>query len=283
MKKLLFVLVVAVTVLSSCNMSSNKNREQQVMDSLRNELGLKEKENDELVEIVALVTEGFREIDEAEGRINIDPETENTLTQKDMIEEQLSFIKNKLAENKEKIEKMETMLKNGSNKNAKLQKTLESFKMQLKQKEDEITELRNELEQKNAQIAELDSKVSEMSGKIENLSSQNENKAKIVDAQDKMINRAWYVFGTKKELRSHKIYDGGEVLKNKDFDKEYFTEVDIREFKELPLYSKRVSLETAHPEGSYELVKDEKEQYILKITNPEEFWNVSRYLVILVK
>lgn len=283
MKKLLFVLAAAVTMFSSCNMTSNKNREQQLMDSLRNELGLKEKENDELVEIVALVTDGFREIDEAEGRINMDPEMENMLTQKDMIEEQLGFIKNKLAENKEKIEKMEAMLKNSSSKNSKLQKTLESFKLQLKQKEDEITVLRNELEQKNQQIAELDSKVSEMSGTIKDLSSQNEKKEKIVDAQDKMINTAWYVYGTKKELRSHKIYDGGDVLKNKDFDKEYFTEIDIREFKELPLYSKRVSLETSHPEGSYELVKDEKEQYVLKITNPEEFWNVSRYLVILVK
>lgn len=283
MKKLLFVLVAAVTMFSSCNMTSNKNREQQVMDSLRSELGLKEKENDELVEIVALVTDGFREIDEAEGRINMDPEMENMLTQKDMIEEQLAFIKNKLAENKEKIEKMEAIMKNGSLKNSKLQKTLESLKLQLKQKEDEITALRNELEQKNQQIAELDTKVTEMSGAIEELSSQNEKKEKIVDAQDKMINTAWYVYGTKKELRSHKIYDGGEVLKNKDFDKEYFTEIDIREFKELPLYSKRVSLETSHPEGSYELVKDEKEQYVLKITNPEEFWNVSRYLVILVK
>lgn len=35
--------------------------------------------------------------------------------------------------------------------------------------------------------------------------------------------------------------------------------------------------------GSYELVKDDKGQLTLKITNPAEFWSVSRYLVIQVK
>jgi len=40
---------------------------------------------------------------------------------------------------------------------------------------------------------------------------------------------------------------------------------------------------TAHPEGTYEFVKDDKDQLILKITNPNKFWSVSRYLVIEVK
>ena len=49
------------------------------------------------------------------------------------------------------------------------------------------------------------------------------------------------------------------------------------------LYSKRSELLTTHPTGSYELVKDDKGQLTLKITNPAEFWSVSRYLVIQVK
>ena len=46
---------------------------------------------------------------------------------------------------------------------------------------------------------------------------------------------------------------------------------------------KRAELLTTHPSGSYELVKDDKGQLTLKITNPTEFWSVSRYLVIQVK
>ena len=59
--------------------------------------------------------------------------------------------------------------------------------------------------------------------------------------------------------------------------------IDIRTDKEIKLYSKRAELLTTHPAGSYELVKDAKGQLTLKITNPTEFWSVSRYLVIQVK
>lgn len=283
MKKLVFVFIATMTFFSSCNFTGNNDREKQIQDSLRNELNLKEKENDELVEMISVVTEGFRQIDEAEGRINLNSDGEYAMSQKDQIEEQMNFIINKMSENKEKIEKMEKMMKNSNSKNVKLQSMISDFKRQLETKEAQILELKSELEKKNIHINTLDSTVNEMHAKIGDLTSENENKAKLVDAQDKMINRAWYVFGTKNELKNHNILDGGEVLKNSDFDKDYFTEVDIREFRELPLYSKRVSLETAHPEGSYELVKDEKGQYILKITDAEKFWNVSRYLVILVK
>ena len=73
------------------------------------------------------------------------------------------------------------------------------------------------------------------------------------------------------------------MLNNDDFNKDYFTQIDIRTDKEIKLYSKRAELLTTHPAGSYELVKDAKGQLTLKITNPSQFWSVSRYLVIQVK
>ena len=72
-------------------------------------------------------------------------------------------------------------------------------------------------------------------------------------------------------------------MKNDDFNKDYFTQIDIRDTKEIKLYSKSAKLLTTHPEGSYVLAKDAKGQYVLRITNPTEFWSVSRYLVIQVK
>lgn len=283
MKKLALLSVVAALIFSSCNFTGNSDREKQVRDSLRNELNLKEKENDELIELISIVTDGFRQIDEAEGRISINPDREYMMSQKDVIEEQMNFIVGKMSENREKIEKLEKMMKSSKAGNAKLQTMIANLKSQLEAKEAHIAELNSELESKNIHINLLDSTITRKNAAIDELTEQNEKKAKLVDAQDKMINRAWYVYGTRKELKNHRILDGSEVLKNSDFDREYFTEVDIREFRELPLYSKRISLETSHPEGSYELVKDEKGQYILRITNPELFWNVSRYLVILVK
>ena len=102
-------------------------------------------------------------------------------------------------------------------------------------------------------------------------------------SQEKSLNAAWFVFGTKSELKAQKILQSGDVLKSADFNKDYFTQIDIRTTKEIKLYSKRAELLTTHPTGSYELVKDDKGQLTLKITNPTEFWSVSRYLVIQVK
>lgn len=281
MKKLLFILST-VLVFASCN-NMNSNRQKEVEDSLRNELNLKDKEMDEMLEALNIVQDGFRQIDEAAGRIDLSTSNENLMSEKEKIEDQMKFIQGKMAENEAQIEKMQKLLNNSNAANAKFKKIVEDLQRQLQQKEEYLVELQKELDAKNIHIAALDSTITNMSSQLNNLQAENENKTKVVDAQDKMINRAWYVFGTKKELKNHKIIDDGEVLKNTEFDQEYFTEVDIREFKELPLYSKRVSIETLHPQGTYELVKDEKGQYVLKITKPEEFWNISRYLVILVK
>ena len=73
------------------------------------------------------------------------------------------------------------------------------------------------------------------------------------------------------------------MLKSSDFNKDYFTQIDIRTTKEIKLYSKRVEVLTNHPTSSYSLVKDDKGQLTLKITNPKDFWSVSKYLVMQVK
>ena len=65
-------------------------------------------------------------------------------------------------------------------------------------------------------------------------------------------------------MKAQKILQSGDVLKSADFNKDYFTQIDIRTTKEIKLYSKRAELLTTHPTGSYELVKDDKGQLTLK-------------------
>ena len=101
--------------------------------------------------------------------------------------------------------------------------------------------------------------------------------------QEKQINNAWFVYGTKAELKEQGILKGGEVLKDNDFNKDYFTEIDIRNVKNIKTYSKSARLLTTHPDGSYMLTKDGNGYYELHISNPSRFWSVSKYLVMLVK
>ena len=188
-----------------------------------------------------------------------------------------------MEENKAQIAKLQAQLKNSNYNSAQMKKAVAALTAELNAKQQRIEELQTELASKNIRIQELDAAVSDLSVAKETLAAENEAKAKTVAEQEKSLNAAWFVFGTKSELKVQKILQSGDVLKSADFNKDYFTQIDIRTTKEIKLYSKRAELLTTHPTGSYELVKDDKGQLTLKITNPTEFWSVSRYLVIQVK
>ena len=145
-----------------------------------------------------------------------------------------------------------------------------------------MQKLQAELHEKDIHIAELDQTVSNLNTSIASLKEESANKAATIVAQDKQINTAWYVFGTKKELQSQNIYEKGRVLQS-NFNKNYFTKIDIRIVKEIKLYSKSVKIMTAHPANSYQLLQDANKQYVLRINNPQSFWSTSKYLVVLVK
>ena len=271
MKKLVFLSLLSVALLTSCGNGAQKDALQAQNDSLMVELSNRNAELDDIMGAFNEVQEGFRQINEAENRVDLQSGSirENSA---DKIKEDIRFISEKLQSNREQIAKLEKQLKNSQYNSA-----------QLKAKQQQIETLQAELASKNIRIAELDDAVAGLSQNVSELTAENEAKAATVASQDKALNAAWFVFGTKSELKDQKILEKGDVLKSADFNKDYFTQIDIRTDKEIKLYSKRAELLTTHPAGSYELVKDAKGQLTLKITNPTEFWSVSRYLVIQVK
>ena len=285
MKKLA-VLIVCAAMLASCDGFKGGSKDLKAEnDSLLIELTQRNAELDEMMGTFNEIQEGFRQINDAESRVDLQRGTitENSSSAKQQITSDIEFITKQMEENKAQIAKLQAMLKSSKNNSAQLKKAVESLTQELVAKQQRIEELQAELASKNIRIQELDAAVSGLAADKESLAAENEAKAKTVAEQDKAINAAWFVFGTKSELKSQKILQSGDVLKNADFNKDYFTQIDIRTTKEIKLYSKRAELLTTHPAGSYELVKDDKGQLTLKITNPKEFWSVSRYLVIQVK
>ena len=285
MKKLA-VLIVCAAMLASCDGFKGGSKDLKAEnDSLLIELSQRNAEMDEMMGTFNEIQEGFRQINDAESRVDLQRGTitENSASAKQQIASDIEFITKQMEENKAQIAKLQAMLKSSKNNSAQLKKAVESLTQELVTKQQRIEELQAELASKNIRIQELDAAVSGLSADKESLAAENEAKARTVAEQDKAINAAWFVFGTKSELKSQKILQSGDVLKNADFNKDYFTQIDIRTTKEIKLYSKRAELLTTHPAGSYELVRDDKGQLTLKITNPKEFWSVSKYLVIQVK
>jgi hypothetical protein len=152
----------------------------------------------------------------------------------------------------------------------------------LEDKDVQLRQLQAELEAKDVQISELNQLVTTLSTDVSNLKEESSQKSQTITSQDKQLNTAWFVYGTKKELKDQRIIEDGKVLRS-NFNRDYFTKIDIRVDKEIRLYSRSAKLLTAHPQSSYTLLQDANKQYILRITNPQLFWSTSKYLVVLVK
>ncbi|MBR6036112.1 MAG: hypothetical protein IKP41_04040 [Bacteroidaceae bacterium] len=282
MKKILFMAAL-VSMLASCidgfKGGSNADRER---DSLRNIIDQKDDELNDLMGTFNEIQQGFDLINEAEGRVNMLRSGAENNNSAENIRENMQFIQETLEENKRKIEELQSKLKSSSINSAKLKEAIGSLTQQLNEKNAEIETLR-------AQLAEQEVKIEELAGTVSNLQTENaqvkqqrDETAQIARNQDAQLNTAWYVFGTSKELKAEGILSKGEVLQG-NYNKNYFTQIDIRKVSVIPLESKSASILTNHPAGSYTLLKDSKGQYTLNITDAAKFWSVSKYLVVKVK
>ena len=287
MKKLLF-LSMCVALLSSCGNSGRNDALKAQNDSLNIVLAERDAELEGIMEAFNEVQEGFRLINEAENRVDLQGDYVEGTSAVQKIRDDIRFITEKLQSNRDRIAELEAQLNNGKYASSQLKKTVANLKKELEAKSLQIETLQEELASKNIRIAELDDAVAGLSQDVEKLKADNVAKEAVVASQDKALNAAWFVFGTSSELKEQKILSKkflqkAKVLEGDDFNKDYFTQIDIRRDKEIKLYSKDAKLLTVHPDGTYELVKDEKGQLTLKITSPNKFWSVSRYLVIEVK
>ena len=275
---------MCVLTLASCKDGVNQRtlaELNQRVDSLTRVNVQKDNDINDLMDTFNLIEDGFRAINEAQGRVTVERSGEGTGNTA-RIRENVAFIQETLSQNKELIDKLQQRLRDSSIASEKLKKTLSSLTATLQQKEQELTALREELDMKDIHISELDEQVANLNSNVTQLKDDNAQKEATINKQDKDLHTAWYVFGTKKELKEQNIIQGGEVLKG-NFNKDYFTKIDIRVDKEIRLMSRDARLLTNHPASSYTLLRDANKQYVLRIQSPEQFWSTSKYLVIQVK
>ena len=283
MKKLFFMVCCAALLMTGCKDGKNAPglASVQQTDSLNDVIAQKDSEINEMMGTLNDIEEGFRLINEAENRVALLKNGEGT-SKKQNLKENIQFIAERMKQNRELIAKLQKQLESSTLKGGQLKKTIDNLTAQLEEKDKQLLALREELDKKDIHISELDETIGNLNTNVSNLSADNQQKAETINAQDKQLNTAGYVFGTKKELKGQHILEGGKVM-NGNFNKNYFTKVDIRNTTEIKLYSKSAKLLTAHPASSYSLTHDASKQYVLRITNPQIFWSTSKYLVVLVK
>ena len=282
MKKIMLLgLALAAMVACKQEKSNADSALVQQRDSLSQVIAQKDNEINDMMLTMNEIEEGFREIAEAENRVSIAKDGEGANKQQ-RIRENMQFIQQTMTQNRELINKLRQQLRESTFKGEQFKKAIENLAQQREEKNQQIQQLRAELDAKDIHISELDENIANLNTDVSNLTAESSRKTETINAQDKELNTAWFVFGTKNELKEQNIYVKGKVLQS-NFNKDYFTKIDIRIDKEVKLYSRSAEILTAHPANSYTLQRDANKQYVLRITNPQLFWSTSKYLVVLVK
>jgi len=288
MKNLLFVL--SVMVLVSCGQHKKEIARMQAKQDSVSQLGV-QKDNSILGFIGAMndIQANLDSIKTIEKIVSVQtaPGTELKAEAKNRIIEDIAQINNLLQKNKELVKSLQGKLRNSNLKIAELEKMIENLNKQVGEKDGEIASLKQELENLHVNVAGLNQKIETITAESEKTIKE---KNQAIEAQTVAMNTAYYAFGTKKELVEKNVIEKeggvlgvGKVVKlKKDFNRDYFMKIDIREFKQLPLNTKKAKLVTIHPDKSYHWTGVKTVESIV-IDNPEEFWKSSKYLLIVVE
>ena len=288
MKKLLFIL--SVVVLASCGQHKKEIAQMQAKQDSIAQLGV-QKDNS-ILEFIGAMNEIQSNLDSIKTiekivSVQAAPGTEVKAEAKQRIIEDIAQINNLLQKNKELVKSLQGKLRNSNVKIAELEKMIELLNKQMANKDEEIASLKQELENLHINVSDLNQKIEDITASSEKVISE---KTQTIDQQTIAINTAFYAFGSKKELEEKNVIEKeggvlgmGKTLKlKKDFDRNYFVKVDIREFKQLTLNCKKAKIITNHPATSYHFTGTKTIENLV-IDNPEEFWKASKYLLIVVE
>ena len=148
---------------------------------------------------------------------------------------------------------------------------------------DEIESLRRQLTKANRQIGELNSAVDSLNHTVSTVEGQRDTAMMSSERFENELNTCYYVVAKKSDLKDHNIIESGFLRKTRllkgDFDKDFFVIGDKRMLNRLPLNTSKVKILTNHPASSYRII-EENEHKTIEITNPEQFWSLTNYLVI---
>jgi len=209
---------------------------------------------------------------------------EDQRTREEKINEDINLIYELMQENKEKVLQLQEQLKSAHIKSNDLQRTINNLQMKLAEKNAEILELRRNL-------LDMNFKIDELTYTLDTLTFDNTVKAIIIKAQEESLNTGYFLFASEKELKDMEILDkkggfigiGSGKNLNANFDKKYFNEIDTRVYTSFEFdEAKKITIVTTHPTNSY-TVYGEKPVDSLVINNAEEFWSVSKYLLVIIK
>src|ERR1035437_4313297 len=289
MKPIIFTTAILLILFTSCGKQYSDYKALRAQnDSLQNAKVKLQEEVDGYFSAMNQIEQNIEKIKSTENTISIQPVGQELQDdQRTKINEDMSYLNDMLQSNKEELARLKSKIKKSAFRSSELEHTISRLTKSLDEETSKVSELMAELSKKDSLIVKLDFKVNELGKNIDEISTDNKIKDTKIQEQDEAIHTAWYVFGTLSELKKQKIVTSDGLLSQqkvlqRDFNKNYFVRIDARNTKSIPLYSTHAKILTNHPKSSYTLEK-ENGNFVLLIVDTDEFWSVSKYLVIEVE
>lgn len=245
--------------------------------------------SNDLESTIAEIEENLRLIKEKRNQLAL-VDVENTASRKEALLNDINALNEMLEANQQKVEDLEKKLKQSGVETASLKRRITVLNETITAQNTEITQLKEVIQQKDFQMSDLHKKVAAINKKVEQQMDTLTRRQQQLDAQTEQLNRAWYIVGTQKDLKSKGVMtkEGGflgigkqKTLSNAD--NALFTEVDIRQLKTILLMCRKARLITEHPSGSYKFAEDGKTITELQILDAAQFWKISKYAMIEIR
>ena len=244
-----------------------------------------EGQRDSLMNLIGDISQNLLEVNRMEN-ILVSGDFKDTPDKRQEIIANINALRQELDARKQALEELESKLKSSNGYSAKLQKTIESQKQLIDEQSQKIQQLEAALADANVKISDLNKNVEDLNTQVSTVTEERNAETQRADKVTDELNICYYVCGSNKELKEHKILEKKFLGKTKtmegDFDRSYFTKADKRKLTEVKTYAKKAELKTSHPAGSYSM-ETVGGTVVIKIKDAKKFWEKSNFLVIQTK
>ncbi|MEO0897620.1 MAG: hypothetical protein AAFY71_14540 [Bacteroidota bacterium] len=297
---------IIITGLSLFSCGQDKVKE---LESKNSALVAEQVVRDSLLNEFATSFEDFEtnlsEIRKREQLIITPQENERRADSKDRILADLDAIDELLSTNKDIIADLNKQVEGAQGKANQFRRMVNGLKKKLSAKDSEIATLKTGLEEANFEVSELAQKITDLQDAIADLSETStmqtarlSQQKEVMDAQGdqielqtESINTAYLAVGTSKELKDKNIITkegaflglGGKRVMETEVKETDFVKIDITETTTIPLdAAKKAELVSTHPTDSYKVNENDGRLESIEIVDPEKFWKVSKFLVVVL-
>jgi len=283
------VLVLGTTIYSQKTKTINVLQAEK--QSINTELQARDSMVNELMTDFNDIEKNLKFIKEKRKQLSIENKQEGGRSRKQAIIDDINLMNEMLEKSSRHIAKLEKKLRNSGFRINSFKKKIESLNKNIEEQNAEIAMLHQQIQEKDKMLANLNLRVDSIDFALDQKTDTLQQQKQIIERKINEQNKAFFTYGTYKELAENGVLikEGGFLGIGKstsiqnNLNSDYFTELDIRETKTIPIHSKKAKLISEHPDDSYAFVEENGEIASLEITNPAEFWKISKYAVVSVK